>query len=69
MINIKFGNIEDLNKNANAYIGIIPAGITTKQDLLKSYAEVFKFPEYFGFNGMPLMSVCRTFIGLRVLNI
>ena len=50
MTKIKFGKIEDFRKDSNSYVGLIPLGITHKQDLLKSYAEVFKFPDYFGFN-------------------
>lgn len=50
MIDIKFGKLEDFNKNPDVYVGVIPSGITSKQQLLKSYADAFKFPEYFGFN-------------------
>ncbi|MCX6718449.1 MAG: barstar family protein [Candidatus Staskawiczbacteria bacterium] len=47
MVNIKFGKLEDFNKNPDAYVGIIPTGIASKKELLQSYADVFKFPGNF----------------------
>lgn len=50
MSNLIYSQEINKYKIPDTYLVEIPSGISSKQDLLKIYAELLKFPDYFGFN-------------------
>lgn len=43
---------QDINefKNSDTFLAEIPVGISSKEEILRIYDELLKFPDYFGFN-------------------